>query len=221
MHNVASSPCCRSRRRSNSSAIRGKANSQATTQIRRKCPELTKSSNCQMHDVPSSTRTPPVDNTDWLKTVAIIAVAIGHFGQFFMENDHWWAVSDASRLRHFSSSRATRRAAPSRSTGYGSVLSSLCSIAGTPTGDGWHRTSPELRADPPRTSVRTKLCAASRLGRRCRARLRTYRRAPAGGEGCRLRCGGLAVGPVWLIPAPAMADQRSAQNKSRHRLRAG
>jgi len=45
-----------------------------------------------MHDVPSSTRTPPVDNTDWLKTVAIIAVAIGHFGHFFMENDHWWAV---------------------------------------------------------------------------------------------------------------------------------
>ena len=45
-----------------------------------------------MHDVPSSTRTPPVDNTDWLKTVAIIAVAIGHFGHFFMEDDHWWAV---------------------------------------------------------------------------------------------------------------------------------
>ena len=49
-------------------------------------------SNYQMHDVPSSTRTPPVDNTDWLKTAAIIAVAIGHFGHFFMENDHWWAV---------------------------------------------------------------------------------------------------------------------------------
>jgi hypothetical protein len=45
-----------------------------------------------MHDVPSSTRTPPVDNTDWLKTAAIIAVAIGHFGHFFMEDDRWWAV---------------------------------------------------------------------------------------------------------------------------------
>ena len=45
-----------------------------------------------MHDVPSSTRTPTVDNTDWLKTAAIIAVAIGHFGHFFMEDDHWWAV---------------------------------------------------------------------------------------------------------------------------------
>jgi hypothetical protein len=47
----------------------------------------------EMHDVPSSTRAaPPVDNTDWLKTVAIIAVVIGHFGHFFMEDDHWWAV---------------------------------------------------------------------------------------------------------------------------------
>jgi peptidoglycan/LPS O-acetylase OafA/YrhL len=44
-----------------------------------------------MHDIPSSTSR-PVDNTDWLKTVAIIAVAIGHFGHFFMEDDHWWAV---------------------------------------------------------------------------------------------------------------------------------
>jgi hypothetical protein len=47
----------------------------------------------ERHDVPSLTRAPPlVDNTDWLKTVAIIAVAVGHFGHFFMEDDHWWAV---------------------------------------------------------------------------------------------------------------------------------
>src|ERR1700730_9948759 len=72
--------------------------------------------------------------------------------------------------------------------------------------------SPELRADPPRTSVRTKLCAASRLGRRCPPRLRTYRRAPAGGEDCRLRCGGLAVGAGWLIPTPVwqISGQRNA-----------
>src|SRR6478735_6788947 len=72
--------------------------------------------------------------------------------------------------------------------------------------------SPELRAYPPRTSVRTKLCAASRLGRRCPPRLRTSRGAPAGGEDCRLRCGGLAVGPVWLIPAPVrqLSGQRNA-----------
>src|SRR5271154_3375587 len=33
-----------------------------------------------------------VDNTDWLKTAAIILVAIDHFGHFFMEDDRWWSV---------------------------------------------------------------------------------------------------------------------------------
>jgi hypothetical protein len=33
-----------------------------------------------------------VDNTDWLKTAAAIAAALGHFGHFFMEDDRWWAV---------------------------------------------------------------------------------------------------------------------------------
>jgi hypothetical protein len=33
-----------------------------------------------------------VDNTDWLKTVAIILVAIDHFGFFFIEDDAWWSA---------------------------------------------------------------------------------------------------------------------------------
>src|SRR3974390_1082107 len=33
-----------------------------------------------------------VDNTDWLKTAAIILVAGGHFGYFFVEDDTWWSV---------------------------------------------------------------------------------------------------------------------------------
>lgn len=33
-----------------------------------------------------------VDNTDWLKSVAIILVAIDHFGFFFIENADWWSV---------------------------------------------------------------------------------------------------------------------------------
>jgi len=33
-----------------------------------------------------------VDNTDWLKTAAIILVAVDHFGYFFMEDDRWWSV---------------------------------------------------------------------------------------------------------------------------------
>ena len=33
-----------------------------------------------------------VDNTDWLKTAAIILVAVDHIGYFFMEDDTWWSV---------------------------------------------------------------------------------------------------------------------------------
>lgn len=33
-----------------------------------------------------------IDNTDWLKTAAIILVAIDHFGFFFVENADWWSV---------------------------------------------------------------------------------------------------------------------------------
>jgi peptidoglycan/LPS O-acetylase OafA/YrhL len=33
-----------------------------------------------------------VDNADWLKTVAIISVSVGHFGHFFVEDDGWWSV---------------------------------------------------------------------------------------------------------------------------------
>ena len=33
-----------------------------------------------------------VDNTDWLKTVAIVLVAVDHFGYFFVEDNQWWSV---------------------------------------------------------------------------------------------------------------------------------
>jgi TraX protein len=53
-----------------------------------------------MHDAIHSTsisrRNPQtshlVDNTDWLKTAAIIFVAVDHFGYFFMDDDRWWSV---------------------------------------------------------------------------------------------------------------------------------
>ena len=46
-----------------------------------------------MHDAtPSRTPPRPVDNTDWLKTAAIICVSAGHFGFFFMEDELWWSV---------------------------------------------------------------------------------------------------------------------------------
>ena len=33
-----------------------------------------------------------VDNTDWLKTTAIILACVDHFGHFFADDDRWWAV---------------------------------------------------------------------------------------------------------------------------------
>jgi len=47
----------------------------------------------EMHDATRSTRTPhAIDNTDWLKTAAIILVTVDHFGYFFIENVDWWYV---------------------------------------------------------------------------------------------------------------------------------
>ena len=33
-----------------------------------------------------------VDNTDWLKSVAIIAVTVDHIGHFFISDHQWWSV---------------------------------------------------------------------------------------------------------------------------------
>jgi len=33
-----------------------------------------------------------VDNSDWLKTAAIMLVVVGHFGYFFMQDPNWWSV---------------------------------------------------------------------------------------------------------------------------------
>jgi hypothetical protein len=46
-----------------------------------------------MHNATCSTRAPrAVDNTDWLKTAAIILVAVDHTGYFFIEDADWWSV---------------------------------------------------------------------------------------------------------------------------------
>src|SRR5215831_11920356 len=55
------------------------------------CPKLTTES--RMLDAASSTSTPQtVDATDWLKTVAIISTAVGHFGFFFIDQEDWYSV---------------------------------------------------------------------------------------------------------------------------------
>ena len=42
-------------------------------------------------DIPAHS-THVVDNTDWLKTAAIVLVSVDHIGHFFIENDSWWSV---------------------------------------------------------------------------------------------------------------------------------
>ena len=46
--------------------------------------------------IPELTRKPrtrnAVDNTDWLKTLAIILVAVDHIGYFFIDDNEWWSV---------------------------------------------------------------------------------------------------------------------------------
>jgi peptidoglycan/LPS O-acetylase OafA/YrhL len=49
-----------------------------------------------MHSTSTSHRSPRtsqvVDNTDWLKTAAIILVMVDHIGYFFIRDDQWWSV---------------------------------------------------------------------------------------------------------------------------------
>ena len=42
-------------------------------------------------DIPARS-TYVVDNTDWLKTAAIILVTVDHIDHFFIEDDSWWSV---------------------------------------------------------------------------------------------------------------------------------
>jgi len=52
------------------------------------------SASAGMHHAPRApAAAPAVDNTDWLKTAAIIFVLADHFGHFFMEDDRWWSVA--------------------------------------------------------------------------------------------------------------------------------
>jgi hypothetical protein len=50
-------------------------------------------SGVRTHEATRSAASPQtVDNTDWLKTAAIILAAVDHFGYFFAENDLWWSA---------------------------------------------------------------------------------------------------------------------------------
>ena len=68
-----------------------------------------------------------VDNYDWLKTVAIILVAVDHFGYFFMENADWWSVFGrmAAPIFFFLMGYAHSRMIPLRWIWLGAILTLL------------------------------------------------------------------------------------------------
>jgi surface polysaccharide O-acyltransferase-like enzyme len=68
-----------------------------------------------------------VDNTDWLKTAAIILVSVDHFGHFFMDGDHWWSVfgRPAAPMFFFLMGYAQSRTVPFRWIWLGVILTLL------------------------------------------------------------------------------------------------
>ena len=81
-----------------------------------------------MYDATDSTSTPhAVDNTDWLKTAAIILVSVDHVGYFFIQNDQWWSVFGrlAAPVFFFLLGYAQTRAVPLRWLWVGVVLTLL------------------------------------------------------------------------------------------------
>ena len=82
----------------------------------------------EMHDATPSTRTPKaVDNADWLKTSAIILVAVGHLGYFFIEDADWWSVFGrmAAPVFFFLMGYARSRTVPLRWIWLGIILTLL------------------------------------------------------------------------------------------------
>ena len=77
----------------------------------------------------SASAHPPVDGTDWLKAGAILFVAVGHFGQFFMADDTWWSAIGclAAPVFFFLVGFAQTRTVPLRWIGLGVLLTLLAS----------------------------------------------------------------------------------------------
>jgi len=81
-----------------------------------------------MHDATRSTSLPQaVDSSDWLKTAALICAVVGHFGQFFAEDDLWWSVFGllAAPAFFFLMGYAKTRAVPVRWIWIGAILTVL------------------------------------------------------------------------------------------------
>jgi len=83
----------------------------------------------------------PVDNSDWLKTAAIILVAVGHTGYFFIEDAGWWSVLGrmAAPPFFFLLGYAQSRTVPLRWVWLGVILTLLDS-----SNNGWTWVAPNI-----------------------------------------------------------------------------
>ena len=153
-----------------------------------------------MHKAARSANTPQgVDNTDWLKTLAIVAVSVGHIGYFFLEDDLWWSVFGrlAAPTLFFFIGYAQTRTVPPHWIWLGFILTLLDSWNA-----GWTWVSPNIlfsfaliRVARPYVA---RPSATLRLGRLRPPYLRTFRDAADSFADCRLRRGGMAVGFIWI-----------------------
>jgi hypothetical protein len=82
-----------------------------------------------------------VDNTDWLKTAAIVLVLVGHFGHFFVADDRWWSAfaRPAAPPFFFLLGYAQSRTVPLSWIGFGVILTALESW-----NDDWRWVAPNI-----------------------------------------------------------------------------
>src|SRR6266478_4616860 len=161
-----------------------------------------------MHSTSTSHRNPhtphAVDNADWLKTVAIISVSIGLGRRPLVERFRTPRGSNvllsyglrADQDRPATLDLARCHLDPARK------LECKMDMGST-------ERSFELGAHPQCTALHANPFATSRLGRLRLPRFRTFRGIVDSGQDCRLWLGGMAVGPVRLMPTHVCRQQIS------------
>ena len=177
-----------------------------------------------MHSTSTFYRNPhtphAVDNADWLKTVAIISVSVGHFGYFFVEDDRWWSVFGrlAAPTFFFLMGYAQTRTVPLHWIWLGVILTLLESWNAK-----WTWVAPNIllslaliRSARPYVQIllRRHGWAKGAVRRRWSLRLRRPRLHTCcvvtdSGQDCRLWLGGMVVGPVRLVPTHVCRQQIS------------
>ena len=166
-----------------------------------------------MHSTSTSHRNPhtphAVDNADWLKTVAIISVSVGHFGYFFVEDDRWWSVFGrlAAPTFFFLMGYAQTRTVPLHWIWLGVILTLLESWNAK-----WTWVAPNIllslaliRSARPYAQILLQRHGWAAFAFLVSALFAVLSIA----ADCRLRLGGMAVGPIRLMPTHVCRQQTS------------